>query len=304
LARSVLSKPHGDHVTLVTNKSGGLPEKEVTFEETAADFLADYSARDVSDSTKYRYRFFLRDYLEWLEAGERPTEMAALQGKRGSTYLKEYLAYLRTERLSAAGTIATGYRSLKVFWNWCVRESTDEDGAATLPPHVRSSPCAFIASNETPRDRAQDDVGEPYSDAEVRRILDAFGPARSPELEVLRNRAIVHVLLASGVRRKVLAGLMVSDYNPDSGVIFVRRSTAKRTRREDDSRVTTLYGEAMREVNRYLRLLRARGMATGPLFPSLRGAPGPEPALGQHQPAADPGRPPSSGRLRQSESPP
>jgi integrase len=178
---------------------------------------------------------------------------------------------MRRETGAAPGTVATAFRALKTFWNWAVRESLDEDNEPSIPPFVRRSPMEFMAKTDTPRDIVADDVGEPFSDAEVARILAEIGPPNSKSLEVLRNRAMVHTLLASGVRRKELVGLLISDYNPDFGYITVRRSTAKQTRRSDDSRLTTLYGEAQKEVNRYVRRLRSEGKVNGPLFPSLRG---------------------------------
>jgi len=267
LTTQELSKSQSDHVIRQASNHAS----EVTIEETIRDFVADYTARDMSQATVYRYRHYVNDYAAWLAREDCPTDMGSLQGKRGFAYVRAYLDYLRKERSAAAGTVATAYRVLKTFWNWAVRESLDDDDEANNPPFVKKSPCDYFTKTEIPKDRVQDDVGEPYTPEEVRRILDAIGKPNSADLEVLRNRAIVHVLLASGVRRKELAGLMFSDYNPDNGVIEVRRSTAKQTRREDDSRMTTLYGEAMREVNRYVRHLRVSGMARGPLFPSLRG---------------------------------
>ena len=251
MTNRTLSKSHGDHVIGQVSDLAS----EVTIQETIRDFVADYAARDMAPSTVYRYRHYMEDYAAWLAREDSPADMGSLQGKRGFRYVQGYLAYLRKERSAAPGTVATAFRILRTFWNWCTRESLDDDDEAKNPPFVRKSPCDYFTKTEVPKDRVQDDIGEPYTPEEVKHILDAIGKPSSRDLEVLRNRAIVHVLLASGVRRKELTGLMVADYNTDNGVIEVRRSAAKQTRRADDSRMTTLYGEAMREVNRYVRHL-------------------------------------------------
>lgn len=246
----------------------------VTIRETIQDFVRDYQARDAADSTRYRYRHHMEDFAAWLEANGHPVDMSSLQGKRGFRYIQGFLAHLRTERMAAPGTVATAYRVLKTFWNWCVRESTDEDDEPGLPPYIRKAPTDYFTKADRPKDVVADDVGEPLTDEEVKRILDAFGPPNSRKLEVLRNRAMIHTLLCAGVRRKELARLMVSDFNPDTGVIMVRRSVAKATRRDDDERLTTLFNSGWREVNRYVRLLRAEGRASGALFPSMKGPKG------------------------------
>ena len=111
----------------------------------------------------------------------------------------------------------------------------------------------------------------PFTDAEYKRILDTCGARRSKNIWERRNRAIVLVLLNTGLRRKEVAGLLISDYHPDQGHISVRRSNAKRTKSRDDSRTTVIWGDAKVELDNYIRLLNYSGKATGPLFPSERG---------------------------------
>jgi site-specific recombinase XerD len=267
MTSKTLSKPHSDLVTSAAFD----PASKVSLGETIRDFIRDYRAREAAKATLYRYEHYLDDYKSWLELEGLPADMASLQGKRGVKHIQGYLAYMRRDKAAAPGTIATAFRVLKTFWNWAVRESLDEDNEPSIPPFVKRSPMDFLAKTETPRDVVADDVGEPFSDEEVSRILAEIGPPNSRSLEVLRNRAMVHTLLASGVRRKELTGLLISDYNPDHGYITVRRSAAKQTRRRDDSRLTTLYGVAQKEVNNYVRRLRMEGKVNGPLFPSLRG---------------------------------
>jgi integrase len=264
MVRNRLSKPQAD---LVTDLAA-----TVTIHDTIRDFISDYRAKDAADQTRYRYAHYMEDFAAWLEREGHPVDMASLQGKRGFRYVQSYLAYLRSGRAAAPGTVATAFRVIKTFWNWAVRESLDEDGEPGNPPYVRKAPTDFFTKSDRPKDVVADDIGEPFTDDEVKRILDAIGPPNSRRLEVLRNRAIVHTLLSSGVRRCELTRLLMSDFNPDTGVILVRRSTAKRTRRDDDARLTTLYGEAWREVNRYVRRLRAERLGSGPMFPSMRGA--------------------------------
>ncbi|MGE0059009.1 MAG: tyrosine-type recombinase/integrase [Dehalococcoidia bacterium] len=233
--------------------------------------MLDYRARDSAKSTMDKYRRHLRDYILWLESEGSPLDMWSLQGTSGYRLLKLFLIHLRDERRSAPGTVATIFRVLKTFFNWCVAESLDEDKEPTQPPYVRFAPTADFKKEEMPKDVTGDNVGEPYSEIEIKRLLNAFGPANSKSLEVLRNRAMTHTFIASGLRRQELARLIVADFDPETGVIRVRRSTAKQTNAQDDGRKAVLYGEPFREVSRYVRRLRADGKGNGPLFPSLKG---------------------------------
>ncbi len=278
MADRKLSKPHSELVTSPRREKLKTAKEEVrtlasevSIQETIDDFIIDYRARDSAKSTIDKYRRHLRDYSEWLEASGHPTEMWSLQGTSGYRLLKLFLLYLRDERHAAPGTVATVFRVLKTFFNWCVSESLDEYKEVTLPPYVKHTPTGDFRKEEMPKDVTGDNVGEPYSEVEVKRLLDAFGPAKAKSLEVLRNRAMVHTFIASGLRRQELARLIVADFDPETGIIRVRRSAAKQTKAADDGRKAVLYGEPFREVSRYVRRLRADGNTNGPLFPSLKG---------------------------------
>lgn len=104
-------------------------------------------------------------------------------------------------------------------------------------------------------------------DKTVRMLLDA--PAKDQDTYVLRDRAILTVLYATGIRAGELVGLKLSDVNPRLGVLRVLGKGSK-------ERIVPAAEEAMGAIERYVATGRAdvvRGPDPGSLFLSRTGRP-------------------------------
>lgn len=115
-------------------------------------------------------------------------------------------------------------------------------------------------------------LGHVLPEAEVRKLLDAPNTGLP---HGIRDRAILELLYATGLRRKEICGLCVYDLDLDGGLVRVRG-------KGDHERLVPLTGAAQRWLREYLREVRprfARHAAPGErrLFLSVRGiALGPE----------------------------
>ncbi len=268
---ATLHRPHNDRGLFSDD-----PAATVTIRETIADYLVDCEAEGFDPTTIDKHKRDLGAFATWLESSGHPTDMHHLQGARGATIVKLYMRYLeqhggRDGGPGAPGNLAAKFRQLKAFGHWCVKSSRDVDGQPNNPPFMRQS-FADRDLVKAPKDTPADDVGKPYSNEELQRLLAEFGSERSSNLRIKRNRALVLVLRFAGIRRAEAAKVLVEHYDPQNGTIHLPDGVAKRTRRTSDQRTTIICNaRAQLEVNGYVKLLKAGGRGTGPLFLSFRG---------------------------------
>jgi integrase/recombinase XerD len=159
----------------------------------------------------------------------------------------EYLAY-RVETRARARTTARLVSSLKRFYRYAVREGT-----------VGADPTLTLAAPKLVRG-----LPKTLTESDVERLLAA--PQIATDLGV-RDRAMLEVLYATGLRVSELVALGVSQVSEDMGVVRVMGKGAK-------ERIVPLGEEALWWIGRYLRssrtaLLRAR--ASRALFVTQRG---------------------------------
>lgn len=154
--------------------------------DAARAFLADGSARNLSDRTLEQYEWSLRSFIGFL--GEGPV-LAELDADRARAWVESLKGSRRPTSLR------TALRPLKVFTGWAVREG-----------YLRADPIITVALPRAPRP-----LIEPLHPNQVA-VLMAGGP---PVL-----RAAIAVLVDTGLRASELCGLAVSDVR--QGYLFVR----------------------------------------------------------------------------------
>lgn len=149
----------------------------------------------------------------------------------------ELRAWLVTLRETLSPISVAGYvRGLKAFGRWC---ATEEIGTAA-------------ALRALSRPRVPHKIVEPLDDAALRRMLDAAS---------VRDRAIVLLMLDTGLRLSELAGLRPSDLRPDGSLKVMGKGARER--------IVPVGGVARQALVRYLRqanvsesgaaIFRARG---------------------------------------------
>jgi integrase/recombinase XerD len=214
----------------------------------------------------------LREYLAYLrvEKGLRPLSCEAYNRD-----LLQFSEYLEGEHLSL---LAVRHAQLAGFLEHLKRHGVESRSAARklsclrgfyrwllLDKRIERDPTVNLESPSTwkvlPKSLAQSEVTAMLERADVPQA-DAIA---------LRDRAILELLYAGGLRVSELTGLHEEDLSLDAGRVLVRG-------KGDKERIVPLGRAAVEAIKKYLRegrqlLVRKRGRAAGQLFLSVRGAP-------------------------------
>ncbi len=198
--------------------------------------------RGLSRNTLDSYGRDLRDFAGWMDrggGGEAPHSGAMVLG---------YLDSLRTQGRSAA-TLARRLAALRAFYGYLDQER----GLARDPTRHLQSP---KLERRLPSVLSVDEMGA------IIEMPDASQPTG------LRDRAMLELLYATGMRVSELITLDVNDWTPDPPRLRCRG-------KGDKERIIPMGRQAVAMVNRYLqdgrrRLLRGRD--PGALFLNHRGA--------------------------------
>ncbi|WP_029774213.1 site-specific tyrosine recombinase XerD [Pseudoalteromonas sp. TB51] len=206
------------------------------FLETFLDSL--YLEQGVSENTLSAYRSDLDKFCQFLK-GESLMTVTCLD-------IESYLAYRVDLGLKPRST-ARSISALKRFYQYFVREK-----------RIASSPLENIA-----QPKAGQSLPKTLSEAEVEALLSA------PNIEEpmgLRDKAMLELLYATGLRVTELVGLRMEQINLRQSVVFVKGKGNK-------ERLVPLGEEAMYWLEQFLKGGRAQMIkhATDFVFPSKRG---------------------------------
>lgn len=196
----------------------------------------------LAKNTLEAYRRDLGQFAAWLESRH---------GKKlvngDAADIQAYLGHLfrnRTRATSAARLLS----SLKRFYRYCLRQG-----------RIRSDPTLRIDSPKLPRG-----LPKSLTEEDVERLLGA--PAVEKALG-LRDKAMLEMLYASGLRVSELVALKVGQVSQDMGVVRVVGKGSK-------ERLVPLGEEALDWTRRYMREARPQllaGRAADDLFVTARG---------------------------------
>jgi len=240
LIPSTVVLPTRDHN--VTTLPDDLPEQNTElssnsdFLETFLDSL--YLEQGVSENTLSAYRSDLDKFCQFLK-GENLMTVTSLD-------VESYLAHRVDLGLKPRST-ARSISALKRFYQYFVREKV-----------IADSPMVNIA-----QPKAGQSLPKTLSEAEVEALLNA------PNIEDpmgLRDKAMLELLYATGLRVTELVGLRMEQINLRQSVVFVKGKGNK-------ERLVPLGEEAMYWLEQFLKGGRAQMIkhATDFVFPSKRG---------------------------------
>lgn len=218
--------------------SDALAEKEIALIERFSDAL--WLERGLSENTLSAYRSDLQSLAKWLLA-QQSDLLAASQQE-----LKEYLQQ-RVEAGAKPRSTARLLSSIRRFYRYLLRESLLSD-----------DPTARIEAPKLGRD-----LPKTLTEEEVVRLLQA--PDISSAMG-LRDRAMLEVLYASGLRVTELVGLTLAQINFQQGLVKVMGKGSK-------ERLVPLGEEALHWLQRFMK--EGRGLILGEkrseaIFPSKR----------------------------------
>jgi integrase/recombinase XerD len=196
------------------------------------EYLA--TEKGASPHTIAAYRNDLTHLLEFLTGQERITDWRQVT----LPVLTRFVLWLMEKGYTTA-TLARRVAAVKSFLQFLVREGV-----------IEASPAAELGSPKLGRR-----LPKALTVEEVERLLGAVGGGQTPE--ALRDRALLEVLYASGMRVSEVVGLNLQDLNLREGVV---RCRGKGNR----ERVIPLHPTAVQALQAYLERGRPR------LAPDLR----------------------------------
>ena len=187
--------------------------------------------KQASANTVFSYIRDIRQYENWLQSSGETTVLDA-----GEVNIVGYLDHLRGQGRSAA-TVSRSLASLKNFYAYLVSTGFLTDSPITGQLHV---------------ERGEKKLPQFLSGAEVDKLL--AQPA-AVDAKGIRDKAMLELLYATGIRVTELIDLDLDDYNPELKSIRVGD--------QKKSRSIPLYPAAIRAMHQYLTDTRS-AMVTDP----------------------------------------
>lgn len=167
-------------------------------------FMLDCESRRLTNQTRAYYQRRLKQFATYCDE-----QGIARVDQITPADLRRYFAAM-VERNLAEDSQATAARVIRGWLNFLVREEV-----------LDKSPMAKV---RMPRPSKR--ILPAFEESEVAKLLDATGTSR----DGLRDRAIILVLLDSGLRVSELCGLNVGDIDTQDGTVFVRQGKGKKDR--------------------------------------------------------------------------
>ena len=179
--------------------------------------------KQASGNTVASYLRDIRQFAGWLHEEEETEVVDAAQ-----LHIQNFLEYLQSEGRSAA-TRSRALASLKNFYSYVVSAG-----------FLAESPVKDVKV-----DRGEKKLPQILTNREIELLL---AQPNSLEPKGIRDKAMLEVMYATGIRVSELIGLDISDVHLDSGVI--KCSTGRK------SRTVPLYPEALKALTVYIRSVR------------------------------------------------
>jgi integrase/recombinase XerD len=170
------------------------------------DFLFDRQARNLSSKTVHYYRQTLTAWREFLRA-----QSVTKTEDVTAAHVRRYLVQL-AEQGRTAGGVATMYTAVRVFLRWYIEEYNPANW----------NPLARIKTPKRSKERL-----DPLNLSHFNAMLDSC-PRRTFGGD--RDRALLLLLLDTGVRHQELTDLTVGDVDANTGQVIVRSGKGRKGR--------------------------------------------------------------------------
>jgi len=241
-----------------------------TMREALAHFKAFIQIEcGLSNNTLMAYERDVNDLFAYL-AGRSRQSLSEVTGRD----LADHLSYLRVERKHSSATVTRHLATTRVFFRWLAavgKISVDPSDVLERPTRWRRLP--GLLSSRQLKILLESPVQAQQALEQTLNTRAALKPAQAElaQLLLLRDRALLELLYASGLRASEAATLLTRDYNDTLGVVLV-------TGKGDKQRLVPVGKPAREAVTQYLKLarpklLKADGSDEGRLLLSRSGKP-------------------------------
>jgi site-specific recombinase XerD len=200
--------------------------------DNLASFGRHLRAGNRSPMTMKVYGEGIRQFDDFLAERGMPRNVAGIHREHVEAFVEDQLGRLRP------ATAASRYRSLQQFFRWLADEGELRDSpmAKMHPPTVPEEPPAVLTNEQ---------------------IDGLWRVTSGTSFDDRRDRAVIRLLLDTGIRRAELAGLRVEDIDRDQDVAVVMGKGRR-------PRTVPYDHDAAKEIDRYLRARKAHPRADLP----------------------------------------
>lgn len=193
-------------------------------QDAIADFLLYLEDHGNSDLTITSYRSDLRQFLAFLRANQGPTTLEEIR----PVWIRSFLREKRRQGLSTS-SVARKLNCLRSFFKFCVlQEWLERNPAQSVEaPKIAETLPSYLREDE------------------VYRLLNAVNQAK--HCFAKRDRALIKLLLTTGIRRSELINLNWEDINFKEKTLTVRQGKGKK------DRIIPLKEEVLQDLWDYLQ---------------------------------------------------
>jgi len=184
-----------------------------------------YVEKGLSQNTLESYQRDISSFLDFLQKHKRDVRQVDRK------LVADYLKHLR-EKGQATSTVSRNMASLRSFYQFLVEENYLEDN----PTYQLETP------------KIEKKLPRVLSSEEVERLL---AQPQNDGFIGLRDKAMLELLYASGIRVSELVSLDVSDFNPEVGFLKCRGKGMK-------ERIVPIGSVALEQVQEYIHKCRGR----------------------------------------------
>lgn len=167
--------------------------------------------RGFSPSTVADYSNSFRNFVEFIGEG---TDLKDIRPK----HVRTFLNYLAEERQHKPHSVANAWTAISSFYTWAEHELGVE----------------HIVRGKIRAPKVPDPEIVPYTQTEVHAMLDACHQTGGRQVQrrptSLRDRAMITILVDTGVRASELTALKVGDYTRSTGQLLVRKGKGSKPR--------------------------------------------------------------------------
>jgi len=175
--------------TFPKRKKSEVPKKTLKLSQAVEGFMLACQARKLSEHTMTDYRRTLKKFRDYIGVDPDVTSISAENLNR----------FLASQPWSAK-TVLNYHIGLSALWTWMIRQGYTEKHLLRVVERPRPQKVAI----------------QPFSESEIRAMLQAISGRRGEE----RYRAVIYLLLDTGLRASELCGLQRGDI--DLGNLRVR----------------------------------------------------------------------------------
>ena len=204
----------------------------MSFKSYLTAYILYLATAGYAKATRDNHRLYLRNFLDWL-AKEGTGDLKSVTHHQIDSYRIHLSTVKRRQgRPLSEGSQRNNMQAVDKFFQWLQANG-----------HILITP----VTKELARKSRIKKLPRVISEEEMIKILEACSPGG---LTGLRDRAILELFYATGIRRQELVNLNLTDYSPEAQELFIAKGKGRK------DRVVPVGEVAARFLEAYLRLVR------------------------------------------------